>query len=166
MKASTAGFFCRTATWNRPLGTVISGEENFNQYFANLGKVDSDNPVYAIHERYAIPAEASERKRENFYDRFDVAKSPNEPLRFGWGLEIDPFEPESTPRERTALGRNKQQGHISVVAPNGQVVTSGRGGSFEEPMTRWPRGGDMPPRLTVVILEKDSSEPLSGTPTA
>lgn len=115
-----------------PWGTVISGEENFNQYFANLEKLDTSNPAYAIHERYGIPTGASERKWEDFYDRFDVAKAPNEPLRFGWGLEIDPFDAESTPRKLTALGRNKHEGHTSVVAPSGQVVVySGDDERFE-----------------------------------
>ena len=65
---------------------------------------------------------SSERHWEKFYDRFDLTKEPNEPFRFGWGVEFDPYDPTSTPKKRTALGRNKHEGHTSVVAPSGQVV--------------------------------------------
>lgn len=115
-----------------PWGTVISGEENFHQYFANLGTLDPANPAYANHVRYTLPEGASDRRWEDFYDRFDITQTPNEPLRFGWGVEFDPYDPASTPRKLTALGRNKHEGHTSVVAPGGQVVVySGDDSRFE-----------------------------------
>ncbi len=105
-----------------PWGTVISGEENFQQYFAMLDALDSANPVYANHVRYGITEGASDYRWEEFYDRFDVAKSPNEPLRFGWGIEFDPYNPDSVPRKLTALGRNRHEGHTSVVSPSGRIA--------------------------------------------
>lgn len=105
-----------------PWGTVLSGEENFHQYFGNLAMLGDAAPQYASHARYGVPEAASERRWEEFYDRFDVSKEPNEPFRFGWAIEFDPFDPQSQPKKRTALGRNKHEGHTSFVAPGGQVV--------------------------------------------
>jgi uncharacterized protein len=104
-----------------PWGTAVSGEENFHQYFGN-GDAVPDGPVKQNHARYGLPGGASERQWELFHDRFDLAKEPNEPLRHGWAIEIDPLDPASTPKKRTALGRNKHEGHTSFVSPSGKVA--------------------------------------------
>lgn len=115
-----------------PWGTIITGEENFQQYFANLSALPEDDPRFAMLDRFGVNEEASDRQWEVFYPRFDVAQEPNEPFRFGWGVEIDPYDPESTPKKRTALGRAKHEGHTSFVAPGGQVaVYSGDDSRFE-----------------------------------
>jgi hypothetical protein len=101
---------------------VLTGEENFQQYFANLLALPEDDPVRVAHERYGLEEEASERRWEEFYPRFDLAQEPNEPFRFGWVVEFDPYDPSSTPKKRTAMGRTKHEGATSTVAPGGQVV--------------------------------------------
>ena len=105
-----------------PWGTALTGEENIQQYFANLDAIADDDPVRPIHERFGLPEGASERQWEQFHPRFDLAQEPNEPLRYGWVVEIDPFDPTSTPKKRTALGRVKHEGATSAVAPGGQVA--------------------------------------------
>ncbi|WP_069813436.1 PhoX family protein [Streptomyces sp. TP-A0874] len=104
-----------------PWGTVLSGEENFDQYFANAGAVT--DPVRAARlKRYGMTGGASERKWERYDRRFDVAKEPNEPNRFGWVVEFDPYDPESTPRKRTALGRFKHEAAQPRLTRDGRPV--------------------------------------------
>lgn len=105
-----------------PWGTVLSAEENFNQYFANNGQLPDADGRKAIHTRYGLPSGASERRWEKFYDRFDLAKEPNEPFRFGWVVEIDPYNPNSTPKKRTALGRLKHEAATTVISKDDYAV--------------------------------------------
>ncbi|WP_405616518.1 PhoX family protein [Streptomyces sp. NBC_00076] len=97
-----------------PWGTTLHGEENFNQYFANASR-DTD-------KRYGIGTGASERKWERFDKRFDVAQEPNEAHRFGYVVELDPYDPHSTPRKHTALGRFKHEGATVRLTKDGRPV--------------------------------------------
>ncbi|MGE3270994.1 MAG: PhoX family phosphatase [Chloroflexota bacterium] len=105
-----------------PWGTILTAEENFNQYFANADGLPADDLRSKTHARLGMPKAASERLWEQFYDRFDIAKEPNEPFRFGWIVEVDPYDPSSQPVKRTALGRFKHEAAATVVASNGKVV--------------------------------------------
>jgi secreted PhoX family phosphatase len=105
-----------------PWGTLLTAEENFNQYFANRNSLSDSDPRKAMHARYGIPAGSSERRWENHHARFDLKKESNEPFRFGWVVEIDPYNPTFTPRKRTALGRMKHEAATVVVAPDRRVV--------------------------------------------
>jgi secreted PhoX family phosphatase len=69
-----------------------------------------------------MPTAASERLWETHYDRFDISKEPNEAFRFGWVVEIDPYDPTWVPVKRTALGRIKHEAANTVVASSGKVV--------------------------------------------
>ncbi|MEV0526969.1 PhoX family phosphatase [Streptomyces sp. NPDC050439] len=104
-----------------PWGTTLHGEENFNQYFANAEKV-TDPAAAARLKRYGVIGAASERKWERFDDRFDLAKEPNEANRFGWVVELDPYDPDSTPRKRTALGRFKHEAAQPRLTHDGRPV--------------------------------------------
>ena len=106
---------------NTPWGTVLSAEENFNQYFAN-GAAVADPAKQAVHARYGMPSGATDRRWEQHYDRFDMGKEPNEPFRFGWVVEIDPSDPTFVPRKRTALGRFKHEAATISIARNGRAV--------------------------------------------
>ncbi|WP_282696357.1 PhoX family phosphatase [Streptomyces sp. CC208A] len=97
-----------------PWGTILSGEENFNQYFANGSS--------ATDKRYGIGGGATERKWERFDKRFDLAQEPNEAHRFGWVVELDPYDPDSTPRKRTALGRFKHEAAQPRLTADGRPV--------------------------------------------
>lgn len=116
------GTFNNCAAGKTPWGTVVSAEENFHQYFANLGQLPDDDPRKEVHARYGVPEESSSRLWENFHDRFDVSKEPNEPFRFGWAVEIDPYDPTMTPVKRTWLGRFRHEAQTFVVTPSGKVA--------------------------------------------
>jgi uncharacterized protein len=106
-----------------PWGTVLSAEENFNQYFGNRNGMGGTHPNQASHTRYGLAAGATERGWEQFHDRFDCAKEPNEANRFGWVVEIDPYDPAGTPRKHTALGRMKHEAAAGTVSPGGKWVS-------------------------------------------
>ncbi|SDF54994.1 hypothetical protein SAMN05216553_10226 [Lentzea fradiae] len=110
-----------------PWGTILSGEENFNQYFANA---DGRNDPRLT--RYGVKGTETTRKWERFDKRWDLAQEPNEVNRFGWIVEIDPHDPDSTPVKHTHLGRFKHETANVRIADDGRVVAySGDDERFE-----------------------------------
>ena len=105
-----------------PWGTVLSGEENFNQYFGTAGLITDATRLEEL-RRYGIAAGTSGRKWENFDERFDLVAEPNEVNRFGYVVEVDPWDPNSTPVKHSALGRFKHEGANIHVTADGTVVT-------------------------------------------
>ncbi|NIL77704.1 PhoX family phosphatase [Rhodococcus sp. B10] len=104
-----------------PWGTVLSGEENFNQYFGNAETVTDPAAAERL-ARYGIEGAGSDRKWERFDKRFDIAQDPNEVNRFGYVVEVDPWDPNSTPIKHTALGRFKHEAATIYVTDDGTVV--------------------------------------------
>ncbi len=114
-----------------PWGTLLTAEENFNQYFAHRSSMPA-GPARDIHERYGLTAGFSERGWEREELRFDLRVEPNEPFRFGYVVEIDPYDPTYVPRKRTALGRLKHEAATCVTTRDGRVaVYSGDDERFE-----------------------------------
>jgi secreted PhoX family phosphatase len=101
-----------------PWGTWLSCEENFHGYF--WGKIADDHPEARNFKRYGVAGNWYAWGK--WYDRFDVSKEANEANRFGWVVEIDPFDPASTPKKRTALGRMKHEGAAGIVNRDGRYV--------------------------------------------
>ncbi|WP_081304161.1 PhoX family protein [Aliivibrio fischeri] len=112
------GTFNNCANGETPWGTYLTCEENFNDFFGS----EQNTTLTPDDKRYGIKAKQSEYQWHNFDDRFDVAKNPNEPNRFGWVVEIDPNDPTSTPLKRTALGRFKHENAALIVNNDGHVV--------------------------------------------
>jgi len=108
-----------------PWGTYLSGEENFAFYFDGPERPDADQARWGL-------------RRSGFFrwaehdPRFDAKQHPHEFHRFGWVVEIDPFDPASTPVKRTALGRAAHEGAwIAVTRDARAVVYSGEDARFE-----------------------------------
>jgi len=114
-----------------PWGTVLSAEENVHEYFANLDALP-DDAVAANHRRYGMLPRASQRAWERHHPRFDLTREPHEPFRFGWVVEVDPYDPTSTPKKRTALGRFRHEAAtVALAADRRAVVYSGDDAAFE-----------------------------------
>lgn len=103
-----------------PWGTWLTCEENFNGYFWGKDAAEALTLEARALRRYGAPGEWYAWGR--FHDRFDTRKEPNEPNRFGWVVEIDPFDPTSTPVKRTAMGRFKHEGAGNIVSRDGRFV--------------------------------------------
>jgi secreted PhoX family phosphatase len=120
------GTFNNCASGRTPWGTYLACEENWNNYFVNAGKVPQEQA------RYGVNAKGGGYRWQEFDKRFDAAAHPNEPNRFGWVVEIDPFEPGSKPVKRTALGRIKHEGAaLALTADNRVVLYMGDDQQFE-----------------------------------
>jgi uncharacterized protein len=101
-----------------PWGTWVTCEENINYYF--WGKLADSHPQARTYKRYGVPV--GRYNWATWHDRFDINKEPNEPNRFGWVVEIDPFDPASVPKKRTALGRFKHEGAAGITNKDGRYV--------------------------------------------
>jgi uncharacterized protein len=113
------GTFNNCASGRTPWGTYLACEENVAPYFVN-----DSGQISAAQDRIGVPtSKASWGFRWHEHDpRFDAARHPNEVNRFGWVVEIDPYDPKSTPVKRTALGRMAHEGATVTLASDGRVV--------------------------------------------
>ncbi len=96
-----------------PWGTYLTCEENWKNYFVNQNAEDYQQRT--SHSRYGVAQGQSSKYYgwESVDPRFNATPDTsrehdgyvNEPNRFGWVVEIDPFNPTSKPKKRTAMGR-------------------------------------------------------------
>ncbi len=108
-----------------PWGTYLACEENFNGYFGTAAANLTAVPRTALEARYGLSAGGFGYRWHEAESRFDLragGKVSNEPNRFGWVVEIDPFDPKSTPIKRTALGRFKHEGAWVTVDDDNRVA--------------------------------------------
>ena len=102
-----------------PWGTYLSGEENWAFYFGGSKNLDEHQKRWGLRDKSFYAWENSDA-------RFDVQKTPNEPNRFGWVVEVDPYDPSWAPRKRTALrsaSRPTSRGSTSTLRSTSLPVT-------------------------------------------
>jgi uncharacterized protein len=107
-----------------PWGTYLTCEENFNGNFGGTGAVDTGTTteIGKLNRRYGISAGGFGYRWHTTDPRWDVSTNPNEPHLFGWIVEIDPFNPDSMPVKRTALGRFKHESVQYVVDVDSRIA--------------------------------------------
>ncbi len=121
-----------------PWNTYVTAEENWAGYFINRVSPAArprEQSRYGVNHNESRPAssrygwELADSGADEFV-RFDVSAKGadasqdyrNEANGFGWMVEIDPFDPNSTPIKRTALGRFAHEGLIFHPAVEGKPV--------------------------------------------
>ena len=117
--ARAFGTFNNCGSGETPWGTYLTCEENFNGYFSSLDPFHEPSSAF---KRYGIGNEDWGDAWAKVDARFDISKHPNEPNRFGYVVEIDPLDPTSTPKKRTALGRFKHENAELVLSSDNRVV--------------------------------------------
>ena len=113
------GTFQNCANGKTPWGTYLTCEENFTDCF---GSSDPKETFDAAQKRYGVVAASKDINWHPHDPRFDMALNPNELNRHGWVVEIDPFDPLSTPVKRTALGRFKHENAALAETGDGRAV--------------------------------------------
>jgi uncharacterized protein len=120
------GTFSNCAGGETPWGTYLTAEENIQDYFGNLeqlkARTDVDPHILESHRRWRMWKAHSLYGWEAVDARFDLPRTPTEPFRFGWIVEIDPRDPTRAPVKRTALGRFAHEGASPFIAHDGRVA--------------------------------------------
>jgi secreted PhoX family phosphatase len=128
--SKTRGTVNNCANGYTPWGTYLTCEENWAGYFRRV--VATDNPLRTAKEiasfaRYGVAGNGRELwatvtpdTADNIYGRWNAMKLGastdgsddyrNVANTYGWVVEIDPFDPKSAPKKRTALGRFGHEG--------------------------------------------------------
>ena len=126
------GTIANCAGGQTPWGTFLTAEENIQDYFGGGEALGDAAPAIREAHRRLPTRKASVHGWEHVDPRFDLARSPTEMLRFGWIVEIDPYDPQAVPRKRTALGRFQHECAATALTKDGRLaVYSGDDSRFE-----------------------------------
>lgn len=136
----TRGTVNNCANGHTPWGTYLTCEENWAGYFRRIAA--TDDPQRSAKElaalaRYGVAGTGRELwatvtpdTPDDLYGRWNAEVRGataaddyrNAPNTFGWVVEIDPFDPASTPKKRTALGRFAHEGAWPAAVVTGKPL--------------------------------------------
>ncbi len=113
-----------------PWGTYLTCEENFNGYFgsstlsAEEFAAILELPENEALDRYGFSANGFGYSWHLYDKRFDLTDPDyvNEHRRFGWIVEIDPFDGTQKPVKRTAMGRFKHEAVALAESGSGRIA--------------------------------------------
>lgn len=138
--ARTRGTLNNCANGLTPWGTYLTCEENWAGYFKKpASSTLTDTKAVTSLNRYMGSsasegtygwANANNADDMDLYNRWNLTPTgadSSEDYRnvantFGWVVEIDPFNPTSTPRKRTALGRMGHEGAMPGIITSGKPL--------------------------------------------
>lgn len=123
--AVRCGTLANCAGGYTPWGTYLTAEENFESFFAGRDRdldaartADSRVALDQSSHGYpdsAFPAALAPRQ-------FRLGENPHGPSLYGWVTEIDPYDVNSIPKKRTALGRFKHECATTALAADGRCI--------------------------------------------
>lgn len=119
------GTFNNCASGKTPWGTYLACEENIHGYFGSESaefKPDADLKRYGFKIHGAAHQETPLYHWWKHDQRFDLQEEPKECNRFGYVVEIDPYDPASPPRKHTALGRFKHENAAVTLSKDNRAV--------------------------------------------
>ncbi|MEI8265718.1 MAG: PhoX family phosphatase [Betaproteobacteria bacterium] len=127
-----------------PWGSYLTCEENWDRYFQFAGTATLSANDAASRRRYGLPVAAPAAGQrtagsqgwhtvsasDDRFARWNIAPMGrnaesdfrNEANTFGYVVEIDPLNPNSTPAKRVALGRLAHEGAVCCVPKPGQPL--------------------------------------------
>ncbi|MDQ0573387.1 secreted PhoX family phosphatase [Variovorax paradoxus] len=126
--SKTRGTLNNCANGTTPWGTYLTCEENWAGYFRRIAATDNASRTakeITSFSRYGVSSTGRELwatvtpdTADNIYGRWNTQVTGatatddfrNGANTYGWVVEIDPFNPASTPKKRTALGRFGHEG--------------------------------------------------------
>lgn len=140
--SATRGTVNNCANGYTPWGTALTCEENWAGYFRRAAA--SDNPKRTAKEiasfsRYGVAGNGRELwatvtpdTADDLYGRWIAEQRGsstdgsddyrNVANTYGWNVEFDPYQPTSTPKKRTAMGRFAHEGAWPAKAVAGKPV--------------------------------------------
>ena len=124
-EAIRCGTLANCAGGLTPWGTYLTAEENFD--YAFFGS-EADLAAPRTDDAYALDADSFGYPKYAPFNpalapaQFRMAENPYGPSLYGWIVEIDPYDPNSTPKKRTALGRKKNECATTALTRDGRVA--------------------------------------------
>ncbi|MDZ4691306.1 PhoX family protein [Terricaulis sp.] len=125
--AVRCGTTANCAGGQTPWGTYLTAEENFDEMFA--GGENAPTMRAALQDdAYALDATSfgyvagTMLPADKLPRQFRLSENPHGPALYGWVVEIDPYDPRSTPKKRTALGRKKNECAVTALTRDNRVA--------------------------------------------